>query len=249
MAFFDNRDFRSAISEFYLAARLVPSASIWFNIARAHEELGERPAAIEHYRLYLRDAVDPRDAEEVQERIARLQAEHEEARAAALRGPTEGTLRLTSNAEGALVLLDGEEVGRTPIDEPIRLAPGHHELSLEQDGQIPFRANVRIESGVTTGAQADLQPATGYRSVRGRRLWTWIIGGLAVAGAGAGIGLGVYARTQRDQDLDRARDWARYSDIAVGTAAALAVGAIVLYFVEGRAVRTERTSGAPAGAP
>ena len=52
-AHFEARRFREAIHSFQVAAQLVPSADLWFNIARAHEELGEWEQAIEHYRRYL----------------------------------------------------------------------------------------------------------------------------------------------------------------------------------------------------
>lgn len=249
MTRFDAHDYRSAIAEFHLAARLVPSADLWFNIARAHEEVGELLPAVEHYQFYLRDRVDPPDRQAVEARIASLQARAEEARAALERAPTTGTLRLSSNLDGALVRLDGQDIGRSPLTDPMELSPGRHELALELDGYLPFRSTVRLEAGLTTAAYADLQPATHYRAVRGRRLWTWIAGGLAVAGAGAAIGLGVHAAGLRDENLADARRWARYSDIALGSAVVMALTSVILYFVEGRAVETERFEGPEDSAP
>lgn len=243
MTHFDAHDYRSAIAEFHLAARLVPSADLWFNIARAHEEVGELLPAVEHYQFYLRDRVDPPDRQAVEARIASLQQRAEEARAADERAPTTGTLRLTSNLEGALIRLDGRDIGHSPLTEPMELSPGRHELALEHDGYLPFRSTVRLEAGLTTAAYADLQPATGYRAVRGRRVWTWITGGLAIAGGAAAIGLGVHAGGLRDENLDDARRWARYSDIALGSAVVMALTSVILYFVEGRAVETERFEG------
>ncbi len=59
---FEAHHFREAIEEFELAANLVPSADLWFNIARAHEELNEYDEAIQYYQRYLRDRVDPPDS-------------------------------------------------------------------------------------------------------------------------------------------------------------------------------------------
>ncbi len=59
MEHFEAHRYRDAIHEFELAASLVPSADIWFNIARAWEELREFEPAIEYYQRYLRDRVDP----------------------------------------------------------------------------------------------------------------------------------------------------------------------------------------------
>ncbi|MEM9860886.1 MAG: PEGA domain-containing protein [Myxococcota bacterium] len=244
-AHFEARNFRSAIEEFQLAARLVPSADLWFNIARSHEEVGELDEAVAHFRLYLRDRVDPPDRVAVEQRIERLESQIEAAAAARQQAPTTGTLRIAAG-EGATLRLDGEAIGTSPLASSLELEPGRHELEVERDGYIPFRSVVSIEAGLSTAAYVDLQPATQYRAVRGRRLWTWIVGGLAVAGAGAAIGLGAVARSRRSEDLGEARDFARYSDIALGSALALGVGAVILYFIEGRAVDTERYEGVAA---
>ena len=249
MEHFEARRYRPAIHQFELAAELVPSADLWFNIARAHEELGEHEPAIEHYRRYLRDRVDPPDKAQVERRIASLEQQLEAARRAASERPTTGTLRVTANVEGAEVHLDDRAIGQTPLTAPVSLAPGRHRLRLERDGYVPFRSEVRVETGLVTAAYADLLPATRYRAIRGRRVATWIAGGLAVAGVGAAIGLWGHARgLASDGNYDEARDWGRYSDFAWGGAALLAVTAVILYFVEGRAVGTERLDEVPQSA-
>jgi hypothetical protein len=94
---------------------------------------------------------------------------------------------------------------------------------------------------VTTGAYADLEPITEHRALRGTRLWTWIVGGLGAAAlVGAGV-VGGLALAQ-DTDADRRRV-ATYSDVALGAGLALAVGATLLWFVEGRAIGTETLRG------
>ena len=76
------------------------------------------------------------------------------------------------------------------------------------------------------------------------------LGGLGVAALGTSVGFGVVASGQQsDGRLARARDTATVSDVFLGSSLALLVGATLLYFVEGRAVGTERVSGAgPASA-
>lgn len=254
MTFYSARQFRRAIEAFTLAAGLVPSADLWFNIARSHEELDEHDRAIEFYERYLRDRVDPPDREAVEARIVTLRERAEAARLARRNLPTTGTVRISANQEDAQVQVDGEQVGRTPVAEALELTPGRHALTLEAPGHIPFRSSVRVEAGVTTGAYADLTPRTEYRSIRGRRVVTWIAAGLAAGGVATAVGFGVRARSFRDdafasppgpmQDgLTRdARDRARYSDIATGITLGLALTAVVLYFIEGRAIGTERVT-------
>jgi hypothetical protein len=80
------------------------------------------------------------------------------------------------------------------------------------------------------------------------RVWTYVAGGVAVAGLGAGIALGVVAngtaasltrsstpqpdRAHADALVASARGQALGADISYGVAGAAAVVAVVLFFVE-----------------
>jgi len=69
-------------------------------------------------------------------------------------------------------------------------------------------------------------------------------GGLRGRRHGNQLGLGIRAQRLENQGrLADARDFARYSDIMLGSGIVLGVGSITRYFVEGRAVSTERVSG------
>lgn len=245
MRHFEARNFRDAIHSFQLAAQAVPSADLWFNIARAYEELNDAVSlaeSIEHYRMYLRDRVDPPDREAVEQRIALLEERVEAARQASLGAPTTGTLRVTSTAEGAAVMLDDRAAGETPVAAPLTVTPGSHALELRREGFVPFRAEVGVQAGSVTLAHARLTPATEYRSVRGRRIWTWVLTGLAAAGLGTSLALGIHARSEAENDLANGRRWATFSDYALGGAITLAVAAFVVGLFEGRSLGTERVS-------
>lgn len=239
------RNLRDAVREFMLASELTPSADLWYNIARAHEQLGEYDHAVEHYRLYLRDRPDAQDRREVEQVIARLEEESRHAREQARSRPTTGRLRVEAGPEGSDVAIDGRRVGRAPIRMPMSLAPGAHPLEITREGYVPFRATLNMQAGVPVVAYADLAHETRYRSIRGSRLFTWIVGGLgAVALVGSGV-FGIMAAGKDTNDptgLADARDLSTLSDVALGTGVALAVGALVLYFVEGRSIRSERVS-------
>ncbi|MCZ7684314.1 MAG: PEGA domain-containing protein [Sandaracinaceae bacterium] len=238
---FSAHRYREAIRSFSLAAQLVPSADLWFNIARAHEELSEYEEAIEHYQRYLRDRVDPPDRADIERHIEELRARAEREREARRTEPTTGTLRLTANREGARIELDDEDAGSAPWAEPREVTPGRHRLVVLREGYIPFRSEVSVEAGVPTAAYADLTPETRFRAIQADRIFTWIAWGLGVASLGVSIGLGVEAAS-RQADLASARDWAAYSDGALAAGIGLGVVGLILWFVEGRSVGTERVT-------
>lgn len=251
LAHFQERRFREAIRAFELAAQLVPSADLWFNIARAHEELSEYERAVDYYQRYLRDRVDPPDRERIEAHIASLTERAEAQRQAGREAPTTGTLRITSSVQGALVRVDGRDLGQAPIAAPLSLSPGKHRLSVLTDGHIPFESEVQVEAGVTTAAHAELQRETAYRGVAGGRLFTWIAAGLTVVALGTSIAFGVVAAGQEsdanaarpaDQEMlfGQAEDTALKSDLALGAAVVLGVSTVLLWFLEGSSVDTER---------
>ncbi|MFK7988889.1 MAG: PEGA domain-containing protein [Sandaracinaceae bacterium] len=234
---FQEHRYRDAIQAFTLAAQLVPSADLWYNIARAHEELSEYEESIDFYQRYLRDRVDPPDRARLEQHIEALRE-----RAAARGGPdqpTEGVLRLTANRADSTVTLDGASAGTAPWDAPRSIEAGRHRLALDRDGYIPFRSEVNVEAGMTTAAYADLVPETRYRAIRSDRIFTWVAFGFGVASLGVSIGLGVEALSRQD-NLDDARTWAAFSDGMLGASIGFGVLGAILYFVEGRSIGTER---------
>lgn len=99
-------------------------------------------------------------------------------------------------------------------------------------------------AAATTSAATELsKPA---EPARKGRLWTWVAGAGAVAATGAGVGLGLAAQGAAErtasppmsvtpaQQAQSAQGLATGANVAYGVAAAAAVAAVVLFFVEGR---------------
>lgn len=239
-------DHRGAIVEFERTAALIPSADVWFNIARSYEELHEYAPAIENYRRYLRDRVDPPDRADVLARIAHLEEAAETERLGGRQAPTTGELRVHAEGEGAAITVDERAVGTTPLDLAVSLPAGRHDFEATSEGSVPFRASVRVDPGMTTAARVTLVPRTEYRAVRGRRVATWIVYALGAVALGTSIGIGARAGSlNRDGNREEAADVARRADYVFGASLALGVGGTILYFAEGRAVETERVEEAP----
>ncbi len=264
IAHFQAERYSEAIHSFQVAASLVPSADIWYNIARSYEELArsrgeatDYEQAIEHYRRYLTARVDPPDRATVEQQIANLEERLESVRLASQVVPTTGTLRLRSEREGAVVRIDDREIGRTPLEDDIALEPGTHRIRADLDGYVPFLADLTITTGTTTSARIELVPAHRYRATHGDRIFTWVAWGLGVAALGAAIGVGIYAADQQSRalnpydanGLEAARGISGWSDAALGAAIGFGVLGLVLFFVEGNAVGTEALEGPEEGAP
>ena len=145
-------------------------------------------------------------------------------------------LTVASQPEGAKVLVDGKEVGITPL-QGANVTAGDHEIRVVKDGYEPHVAKVKGVKGgsiplaltlkslsTTTPAPAPATQATTPAPSPapvvddgGKRrfpLWTVVLGAAALGAAGAGIGMGVvsdsafedYQETGSQQDYWDLRD-------------------------------------------
>jgi hypothetical protein len=225
--------YREALHEFRMSVAEMPSAEVWYDIARVHEALGEHGAAADHYELYLRDRVDAPDAEELRQRIARLRVLAAGARAAEpQRRPT--VLRVDVPEQGATIMLDARPLGEAPFEELVEIEPGPHRLDVTHPDRLPFRARIDAQPGAVTAAYVELMPRAPRTRPRSARLWTWVS---AVGSGGALLATGILGAAALDRDArgdpGAARDLALAADLALGGAIALGITAAVLYVAEG----------------
>lgn len=57
------------------------------------------------------------------------------------------SISVTSNIDGALIYIDGEEVGTTPLGAPIITNPGTHAIKVKKEGYSTWRQNVILSTG------------------------------------------------------------------------------------------------------
>ncbi|MCA9634853.1 MAG: PEGA domain-containing protein [Myxococcales bacterium] len=96
------------------------------------------------------------------------------------KGPA--SLVLTSEPEGAVVMVDGELIGTAPLDQPI--PPGKHILRISQDGYIPVEREVTFVEGVREELSISLEKMPSALPGRG---WGWAslsVGIVSLGGAG-----------------------------------------------------------------
>lgn len=79
----------------------------------------------------------------------------------ARRRPRPGFLNVNSTTAGAKVFVDHQEVGETPLAEPIELPVGQHTLKMTKRGYTQFLEVFTIRPGKTTELEIDLLPVAG----------------------------------------------------------------------------------------
>lgn len=159
---------------------------------------------------------------------------------------TLAVLSVVSEPGEAMVLLDGDEVGQTPLSLS-GLTPGRRRLEVDLAGRTPYAAEVLLEAGAATRVEASLADPDD-------RLWSgwrWIGygggGGLVAAGGVLGVMALVHRGHFFESDnpsrelLDRVRAEGLAADILLGVGLVTAAVVLVFDIVRGRAAQSTAT--------
>jgi len=138
VAFFDNKEFERARLAFVQAYALKPHPALLLNLAQSELRSGHEAEAATHFARYLREHSE---ATEEQRQAARegLEAAKQ----------VVGVVTLTVDQSGADILVDGAAAGRSPLDDPLYLAPGEHTI-VAQKGSETARTTVMVAAGSST---------------------------------------------------------------------------------------------------
>ena len=122
-----------------------------------------------------------------------------------------GLVTLTVNTEGATISLNGVELGKSPLTEPLIFMPGTYTLSFAADGFQPKDSEIKVEEGseteraielepikiVVTPITTDPEPTVPDVKPKGPSLLpVYVGGGLTVALGVTGIITGIMAKSQ-----------------------------------------------------
>jgi hypothetical protein len=243
--------FDQAAVAFGRAYELRPSFKILWNLAQSENELGHYAAAHGAYTRYIEEGGEEVPADR------RAEAEAELERLATLIG----SVLVEGGSEGASLFVDGKKHGVIPLDGPLLLDLGERELVVRGlQGEI-YREVVRVAGGKTIRVRvaeswdplevSNAEPGTSDKPEK--RLWTWVALGVAgAAGITGGILGGVALARKSDieshcqegvcplayqDDAAGVERLALGADILYGVAAAGAIAAVVMFFVEPRRSR------------
>ena len=126
-----------ALKHFQRAYALFPSPKLHFNMGQVYSELGRPLEALDHYERFTAE-VKKEDGPE-QWNIA-----YE--RAFKLRSAIV-TVKIQTNVPGALVAVDGQMVGQTPLARPVRLLPGPHAVVVTRKGYERQLLEISLKAG------------------------------------------------------------------------------------------------------
>jgi len=231
-AAYDTGDYATAVSEWRTAYGLDARPLLQYNLAQAYERLGQLQEAVTAYETY----VNSSDADPDRMSSAR-------ARVAALRERLNQTsIRLTGGPEGATIVVDGQDRGRLPHPDPLRVQPGSHRIVIRAQGFQDFVSTVAVSAGqavdvpveMVAGVSGQASNTSGggismvgvaVAAVGGAILIGGAVtGGLALSSAGS-------AQTPDDANANDARTLALVTDILLPVGAAAAIAGVVLMFV------------------
>lgn len=145
----DKGDFAQALDKFLEAFKSYPSPKIYFNQGQALHGLKRNVDAMQAYRRFLAEAKDSalELRVEAQKQIADLTEEI-------------GRIEIRCNRNGALLRVDGKELGTTPLEGVIWLEPGNYNLTLDWQGEQKS-STVSAAAGKATLIEADFDPKPG----------------------------------------------------------------------------------------
>lgn len=148
VGFYKEGDFQGALTEFRAAYEVIPSYEVLFNIALCERRLFHYARAMRTLDEYImeggsRIALDRREA--VAREVAAIKV---------LTAP----VAVIVDGPPAAILVDGERVGETPLQELLVLSVGQHTVRAEREGCSPDERRLGVRSGQAQSVQ--LSPAS-----------------------------------------------------------------------------------------
>ncbi len=145
---YERGDFTGALVRFQEAYKLWRNRRILLNIALTQEKLDDLPGATANYERFLMESDRHKHAKRrtlIQGKLMRLQGKL-------------GRIRLTCKQDGALVELDGKNMGLTPLPIHIYTKPGAHLLVVSRKGRATVQRRLRLGRGQLLALELDLAP-------------------------------------------------------------------------------------------
>jgi hypothetical protein len=145
---YNDAEYRLALIEFERAYQLVPNYRVKYNIAQVSIQIGRYAHALRALEAYLEQGGD---------KISSERRTQVEADLKMLAGRT-ARVAVTSNVEGAEILLDDSVVAQTPLPDPLLIDAGEHRLMVRHRGYQPRTEQVTLAGGDELEVNLELVP-------------------------------------------------------------------------------------------
>ena len=145
----DANDFAGALVEYMRAYEQSKNPRVLYNVAVCEKNLRHYARAEARFKQELSEGagkLTPQDEADVKGAIQALD-------------PFVSSIEITANEPGATLLIDNDEVGKTPFDKPVPIDVGPHELRLHKDGYTDAVQSVTIAGGVAAKATLAIDPS------------------------------------------------------------------------------------------
>lgn len=205
--------YERALAAYRAAYEAYPQPQIYFAIGNAEEKLGRYIDAHRHYKRLLEEASSASEE---------LRAAVDERIQVALENLS--VIYVKIQPEGARVFVDEEEIGVSPLVEPLILEPGPHRISVRKDGYTPNALEIETKRGDKLEESIELveipeveeleaapppRQALGPPPGRGILLASLITTGLLAAGTTT---TGIFALTEHGTFTDEAKSLGERQD-------------------------------------
>jgi len=127
----------AALIEFRRAYDIAPSYNVLYNVGQIQFQLHEHAEALKAFQAYLQDGgarVPAARRAEVERQIAYLR-------------DRVGYVDLTSNADGAELLIDGVSMGKTPVTQALVVSVGRRRVDLMKGDRVIASRQVDVAAG------------------------------------------------------------------------------------------------------
>jgi tetratricopeptide (TPR) repeat protein len=140
LAMMELEDFDGAAVEFEASLALYASQNAMFNLAMCYKAQHKYPKALEMFRTILKTygrTMSPEDRKEVKKNIKLISG-------------MVGNLEVKTNIPEAVVLIDGEKVGITPLGTLVAAGAGEHQVRVSKNGYETQEKLVTVVAGKNT---------------------------------------------------------------------------------------------------
>lgn len=253
-------NYQEAELSFQEAFATVPNPLVLLSIAETQKKLDHPVDAVATLERYLDLKPDAANRPEIEKRIKELK-------------DSPGTLSANSDPPGAVIRLDGIDIGKTTPAE-FKLPPGTHEVTFSLPGRAPVTQKVDIQFGAHQELQATLGAASTvnpFESAGGAEQNTsspedhetgggttinwaaWSVAGVGVIALITGVTTGAMAlgaksdfnKNPTDSAADKTERLGLIADISFAVAGVAAIGATMLWLtMDNGAAENGGTSGA-----